>query len=159
MYLLLYIYNYVDRKWNLIFCKIGVQSYSPPPYKLSSHDHLFYGHDFLKVSESVSYLGLTLSSRGKCLLTQRNFADRGLKAVYKLLKDTYHLYDPDFKFMCSLYDKLVLPVVHYNCEIWGFFAARKVERTHLFFCKKPLQLNSKTADYFIYGELGGYPLK
>ena len=36
----------------------------------------FYGHDLLKVSESVSYLGLTLSSRGKFLLTQRNLADR-----------------------------------------------------------------------------------
>ena len=87
---------------------------------LSFHDHFFYGHDLLKVSESVSYLGLTLSSRGKFLLTQRNLADRGLKAVYKLLKDTHDLYDPDLKFMCSLYDKLILPVVHYNCEIWGF---------------------------------------
>ena len=76
-----------------------------------------------------------------------------------LLKDTHHLYDPDLKFMCSLYDKLILPVVHYNCEIWGFHAAREVERTHLLFCKKILKLNSRTADYFIYSELGRYPLK
>ena len=61
--------------------------------------------------------------------------------------------------MCSLYDKLVLPVVYYNCEIWGFHAAREVERTHLLFCKNILKLNSRTADYLIYGELGGYPLK
>ena len=61
--------------------------------------------------------------------------------------------------MCSLYDKLVLPVVHYNCEIWGFHAAREVERTHLLFCKKILKMNSRTADYFIYGELGRYALK
>ena len=27
------------------------------------------------------------------------------------------------------------------------------------FCKKILKLNSRTADYFIYGELGRYPLK
>ena len=126
---------------------------------LSFHDHFFHGHDVLKVSVSVSYLGLTLSSHGKFLLTQRNLADRGLKAVYKLLKDTHHLYDPDLKFMCSLYDKLVSPVVHYNCEIWGFHAEREVERTHLLFCKRILKLNSTTADYFISGELGRYPLK
>ena len=144
------LYVSTDKTTVVIFRKGG---------NLSFHDHFFYGHDLLKVSESVLYLGLTLSSRGKFLLTQRNLADRGLKAVYKLLKDTHDLYDPDLKFMCSLYDKLILPVVHYNCEIWGFHAAREVERTHLLFCKKILKLNSRTADYFIYGELGRYPLK
>ena len=144
------LYVNTDKTTVVIFRKGG---------NLSFHDHFYYGHDLLKVSESVSYLGLTLSSRGKFLLTQRNLADRGLKAVYKLLKDTHDLYDPDLKFMCSLYDKLILPVVHYNCEIWGFHAAREVERTHLLFCKKILKLNSRKADYFIYGELGRYPLK
>ena len=61
--------------------------------------------------------------------------------------------------MCSLYVKLVFPVVDYNCEILGFHAAREVERTHLLFCKKIIKLNSGTADYFIYGELCRYPLK
>ena len=50
----------------------------------------------LIVSESVSYLGLTLSSRGKFPQTQNNLADRRLKAVYKLLKDTHHMYDGSF---------------------------------------------------------------
>ena len=87
------LYVNTDKTTVVIFRKGG---------NLSFHDHFFYGHDLLKVSESVSYLGLTLSSRGKFLLTQRNLADRGLKAVYKLLKDTHDLYDPDLKFMCSL---------------------------------------------------------
>ena len=52
-----------------------------------------------------------------------------------------------------------LLVVHYNCEIWGSHAARQIERAHLWFCKKLLKLDSRTADYFISGELGGYPLK
>ena len=78
----------------------------------------------------------------------KDLADRGLKAVYKLLKGTQNMYDPDIKLnKCSLYDKLVLPVIHYNFEIW------EVERTHLLFCKKLLKLNSRTADYFICCEL------
>ena len=61
--------------------------------------------------------------------------------------------------MCSLYDQLVLPVAQYNYEIWGFHTARKVEMTHLLFYKKLLKLNSRKADYLIYGELDRYPLK
>ena len=61
-----------DKRTVVIFRKGG---------NLSFHDHFFYGHDLLKVSESVSYLDLTSSSRMKFLLTQRSLADRGLKAV------------------------------------------------------------------------------
>ena len=48
------LYVTTDKTTVVIFRKGG---------NLSFHDHFFYGHDLLKVSESVSYLGLTLSSR------------------------------------------------------------------------------------------------
>ena len=60
--------------------------------------------------------------------------------------------------MCSLFDKLVAPILHYGCEVWGFHKAEAVERVHLRFCKTVLRLKSNTANYFVYGELDRAPL-
>ena len=78
----------------------------------SLDDHFFFGDKLLTISNS--YLGLVLSCSGKFLQTQSTLANRGLKAVYKLFNDTHELYAPDPNFFCSLFDKLVQPVVLYG---------------------------------------------
>ena len=91
--------------------------------------------------------------------TQSNQADQRLKVVYKLFDDTHELYAPDPNFLCSLFDKLVQPVVLYSSEVWGFYSALDVERVHLSFCKRVLHVKRSNANYFIYGELGRFPLQ
>ena len=113
----------------------------------------------MTISNSLSYLGLVLSCIGKFSQTQSNLAVRGLKAVYKLFNDTHELYAPDPNFLCSLLDKFVQPVVLYGSEVWGFHSALDVERVHLSLCKRVLHVKRSTANYFIYGELGRFPLQ
>ena len=48
--------------------------------------------------------------------------------------------------------------LNYGCEGWGFHKAPNVERVHLNFCKKILQVKRTTQNDFIYGELGRYPM-
>ena len=38
----------------------------------------------------------------------------------------------------ELFDKLVLPILTYGCEVWGFHTAISIERVHLQFCKRLL---------------------
>ena len=97
----------------------------------SLDDHFFFGDKLLTISNSLSYLGLVLSCSGKFSQTQSNLADRGLKAVYKLFNDTYELYAPDPNLLCSLFDKLVQPVLLYGSEVRCFHSALDVERVHL----------------------------
>ena len=125
---------------------------------LTVNDHFFYVDKTLNVFEKILYLVLTLSSRGKFAQTQSNLSDRGLRAMHKLFSDTHELYAPEPSFLCALFDKLVKPVLLYGSEIWGFHKAADVERVHLLFCKIILHLKRNTANYFIYGELGRYPL-
>ena len=120
----------------------------------SLDDHFFFGDKLLTISNSVSYMGLVLSCSGKFSQIQSNLVDRGIKEVYKLFNDTHELYAPDPKFLCSLFDKLLQPVVIYGLEVWGFHSALDVERVHLSFCKRFLHVKRSTAKYFIYGELG-----
>ena len=56
-------------------------------------------------------------------------------------------------FVFPLFDKLVMPVLLYVSEIWGFHKALDIEKVHLLFCKTMLHLKRNTTDYFIYGEL------
>jgi len=39
------------------------------------------------------------------------------------------------KHVCSLFDKLVTPVLCYLSEVWGFHSADAIERLHLKFVK------------------------
>ena len=113
----------------------------------------------MTISNAVSYLGLVLSCIGKFSQTQSNLADRGLKAVYKLFNETHELYAPDPNLLCSLFDKLVQPVVLYGSKVWGFHSALDVEHEHLSFCKRVLHVKRSTAYYYIWRELGRFPLQ
>ena len=112
----------------------------------SLDDHFFFGDKLLTISISLSYLGLVLSCSDRFSQTQSNLADRGLKVVYKLFNDTHELYAPDPNFLCSLFDKLVQPVVLYGSEVWGFHSALDVERVQLSFFKRVLHVKRSTAN-------------
>ena len=115
--------------------------------------HLCFCDRRLKLLEKNSYLGLTLSSRGKFAQTQSNLADRGLRAMFKLFRSVNELNAPEPSFLCTLVDKLEMPVLLYGSEMWGFHKAVDIEKVHLLFCKKILHLKRNTANYFIYGIL------
>ena len=55
---------------------------------------------------------------------------------------------------CDLFDKLVLPVLIYGCEVWVFYPAKAIEQAHNFFCKPVLKVKRTTMNEMIYGELG-----
>jgi hypothetical protein len=56
------------------------------------------------------------------------------------------------------FDSLVEPILLYGSEVWGFENTCSLEKNHLQFCKKILQVRATTPSYMIYGELGCYPL-
>ena len=59
----------------------------------------------------------------------------------------------------DLFDKLILPIINYGCEVWGFNNGTALERVHLQFCKTLLGVKKTAQNDFIYGELGRMPLK
>ena len=78
--------------------------------------------------------------------------------MFKLLRSVNELYAPEPSYLCTLFDKLVMPVLLYGSKIWGFHQALDIEKVHLLFCKKILHLKRNTANYLIYSESGRYPL-
>ena len=61
----------------------------------------------------------------------------------------HHLHNPKMHFQCELFDKIIIPICEYGCEVWGFHKAPAIDRVHRQFCKRILH---------VYGELGIFPL-
>jgi hypothetical protein len=54
-------------------------------------------------------------------------------------------------------DKIIIPMLTYGSEIWGYENIDILEKVHVKFCKLLLNLKTSTTIY-IYGEIGRYPL-
>jgi hypothetical protein len=77
-----------------------------------------------------------------------------LKAIYKLKSYLVKFTKIDVKHSLELFDKLVVPILNYGCEIWGFKETNFIERIHLQYCKQLLGVRAQTQNNFVYGELG-----
>ena len=53
---------------------------------------------------------------------------------------------------------MILPILTYGSEIWGFHPAPDVEHVHMKFLKQILGVRPQTSNVTIYGELGRMPL-
>ena len=59
---------------------------------------------------------------------------------------------------CELFDRMVVPVLLYGCEIWGLSYIQYLENFHKKFMKHLLHISKYSANCMAYGELGRMPL-
>jgi hypothetical protein len=74
-------------------------------------------------------------------------------------KYLYKFTDISVRHKLDLFDKMILPILNYGSEVWGFNQGKAVERLHMQFCKRLLGVKKNTQNDFIYGELGRMPLQ
>ena len=58
----------------------------------------------------------------------------------------------------ALFDKIIIPMLTYESEIWGYETIDLLEKLHVKVCKLLLNLKTSTPNFMLYGELGRYPL-
>ena len=75
-------------------------------------------------------------------------------AIYKKIRNRNIPIDVQLK----LFDSLVEPVLLYGSEVSGYENLENLERVHLQFCKRILNLRLSTPNFMVYGELGRHPL-
>ena len=77
------------------------------------------------------------------------------RAMFKLRTIAVSL-NLSVKMQCELYDRIVVPVLIYGCEVWGTKHIDKVDIFHRRFMKQLLKLPRSTAKCMLYGELGRF---
>jgi hypothetical protein len=60
--------------------------------------------------------------------------------------------------MLSLFDTYISSVLCYGCEVWGFHKSPEIERVHIEYCKRILNVRTCTPNAITYYELGRYPM-
>lgn len=122
-----------------------------------SNVELYFDNIRLEQVTSFTYLGVTLASNGNFFQTQKSLAEQANKALYSLNK----LFDKvqlNITEKIKLFDSMILPILNYGCEVWGFHPAPNIEALHLKFLKQILMVKPQTSSAAIYGELGRVPL-
>ena len=126
---------------------------------LSRNLHFLYSGEKIEIVSKFTYLGIVFSTGGSFTDTFETLAGQGRKALFKLYKYLEQFTSLSAKHVLDLFDKLIKPVLHYGCEIWGFQNAAPLERLHTQFCKRLLGVKRSTQNDFVYGELGRTTLK
>jgi hypothetical protein len=103
------------------------------------------------------YLGLNLSSRGAWSKATKTLSLQAGKAMFSLTKLRKNCYLP-FDIACDLFDKMIVPILSYGSEIWGYTKYECVEGVHNKFLKQQMGLGSQTSNYAVYGDSGRFPL-
>ena len=69
-------------------------------------------------TNSYCYLGTMISSCGSFSLAMRTQYKKGIKAMFALLSSINRTKNASPKLLLNLFDKMVVPIILYNSEIW-----------------------------------------
>ena len=77
--------------------------------------------------------------------------------MFALFKKSKEL-DLPIDLQLELFDSLILAILLYGCEVWGYENVLILDRLHLKYLKYPLGLKQSTPSCMVYGETGRFPL-
>jgi hypothetical protein len=95
-----------------------------------------------------NYIGNFCTARKKLL-------DQANNALYRKIRNLAILID----LQLELFDSLITPILVYSCEVWGFENKQGIEKMHLQYCKRILNLRSRTPNFVVFGEIGRFPVE
>ena len=122
--------------------------------RLPNNLNFLYKNSQIEIVNKFCYLGIVFTAGGSSFETQKTLSGQALKAIFTLNKYLYSFTPLKPSHRLELFDKLVLPILNYASEVWGFHKATSVKTVHLQFCKKALGVKQSTQNDFVYGEIG-----
>jgi hypothetical protein len=123
--------------------------------KVRNFPEFKYGDERVEVVDKYTYLGNCLNYNGSLIPNLKALSLLANKAMFAVLNKGKNL---DVDTLLHLFDSMVMPILMYGCETWGYCNIDIIERVHLRFCKLLLKLNKSTPNVMVYGELGRHPL-
>ncbi len=111
----------------------------------------------LELVEQFKYLGLIINFNGsfKWAITGIKKASRAMYVLigkWRKLGLLIHL-------QIELFDRMIVPIILYSCEVWWPENYTETEKLHLKFLKHILVVHGRTTNNMAYGELGRFSLE
>lgn len=111
----------------------------------------------LNIIDKYKYLGIYFTSNGSFATARKHLTEQAKKAMHYLYTRIYNL-DLPIDLQIRLFDHTIVPILTYNCEVWGFESLNIIEKVHSDFLRKITRSRKSTPTYMLHGELGRYPL-
>ncbi|MEW8342608.1 MAG: reverse transcriptase domain-containing protein, partial [Candidatus Thiodiazotropha taylori] len=112
----------------------------------------------IEIVKNYKYLGVIMSNNGSFLSARKCVYEKANKAMHLLYKRINNLNLP-LDLQLKLFDKTILPIISYGCEIWGFENLQMFERIHNSFLRTIIKCKKSTPLYMLYREMGRYPIE
>ena len=110
------------------------------------------------IIDILKYYGAIFKYNRNFKLCKKSLNQQASKAMFALLSKCN---SSDLSIdWCAfhLFDKIVLPIFTYGCQVWGNGNNSLIENVHMTFCKYIVGVRKSTPNCIVYGELGRYPL-
>ena len=117
-----------------------------------------YNNEKLSSVEEFQYLGTLFSRKGNFHKNKTRLVQQARKAMFSLLRKSRKLNLP-VDILLELFDVMVVPILLYGSEVWGYENNKVIESLHLEFCKHIMKVKKSTHNFIVYGELGRVPLQ
>jgi hypothetical protein len=145
-----YFYEYCE-KWNLKVninkSKVMVFSKGRLPINLNFN----MNNMKLEIVSEFIYLGTMFQKTGSFKKNKINLAEKASKAMYDILNKG-RVHNLSVSCQLDLFDKIIIPMLTYGSEIWGYENIDTLEKLHVKFCKLLLNLKTSTPNFMLYGE-------
>ncbi|RUM94910.1 MAG: hypothetical protein DSZ28_00750, partial [Thiothrix sp.] len=112
----------------------------------------------LEIVNSYKYLGYIFSTKLSINAALEDIAVKGKLKTVQILKVMWSLHSINTAVFLKLFDAQVQSTLLYGSEIWGMKSQDKIEKVHIFACKKFMGLDIRTPNHMVHGDLGRYPL-
>jgi hypothetical protein len=129
---------------------------SGPAKKIKLDFHI--NNEKIEIVDSYTYLGIEYHRNRRLICSMKTLVSKATKAMFCLLKKARNLSLP-LDCIINAFDVMIVPILLYGCEIWGYENVNIIEKTHLKFLKLAAGLKMSTPSVMVYGELGRFPLK
>ena len=135
--------------------KIGIVIFSKEKSKKSYN--FTFNNNKVNTVDSFKYLGVYFNYNVSFIYHKKFIFGQAQKALFALLKKSKELELP-VDIQLELFDYLVLPILTYGCEIWGYENISRLDKLHLQFPKYILCVKQSTPTCMVLGETGRFPL-
>ena len=115
------------------------------------------GGQNITIKDTYKYLGVIFSKSGSFLNARKHIVEQAKKAMHLLFVRSNNL-DLPIDLQIKLFDNMILPILTFGCEIFGYEKIDILEGVHLEFLRKLARLRKSTPKFMIYAEFGRYPL-
>ena len=114
----------------------------------------------IEIVDHFKYLGIIFARDWSFAKTLKNNTEQAIKAM-AVLRRKFKSLNLTIDLQIDLFNKMIMPVLLYGYEMWGYCNTKQIERVQLQFLKSIFNLKQSTPNVtcMVYGDFGVYPLE